>query len=121
MSADIVSTANGIITLKISGKLTQPELAAAQNAAAGILRQHGNVRVLVLVDDFQGWEREGDWGDVSFLVENDQYMEKMAIVGDKNWKDLWLIFAGKGFRHCLIEYFQPEEAAKAQAWLMEHT
>ncbi len=120
MSADIVSVENGILTLKISGKLTQPELAVAQNTARGILRQHGKMRILVLAENFQGWERGGDWGDLSFQDENDQYMEKIAIVGDKKWEDLALIFAGKGFRHCLVEYFQPEEAAKAQAWLMEN-
>ena len=121
MSAEIVSATNGIITLKISGKLTQPDLAAVQNTAAEILRQHGSMRMLVLAHNFQGWERGGDWGDLSFLDENDQYMKKIAIVGDKKWEDLALIFAGKGLRRCLVEYFQPEEAAKAQAWLMENT
>jgi hypothetical protein len=79
------------------------------------------MRLLVLTDDFQGWEQAGDWGDLSFMLQNDPFMEKMAIVGDKKWQDLAVIFAGKGFRHCLVEYFPPEEAAKAQAWLMENT
>lgn len=119
MSAEIVSVANGIMTLKISGKLTHPELAAVQKRAEEILHQHGRMNILVIVDAFQGWEKEGDWGDLSFLLKNDRFMERMAIVGDKKWEDLALVFAGKGFRRCLVEYFPSQEAAKAQAWLTE--
>jgi hypothetical protein len=120
MSAKIENFENGFITVKVSDKLTQPEFAAVQHAASGMVRQHGNIRILVLMENFQGWERGGDWEDLSFLEANDQYMEKMAIVGEKKWEDLALIFTGQGFRKCLIEYFQPDEVAKARAWLMEN-
>ncbi|MDA8239342.1 MAG: STAS/SEC14 domain-containing protein [Nitrospiraceae bacterium] len=119
MSAEIVNVANGIITLKISGKLSQPDLAAVQGSVAKIFRQQGKMRILVLAEDFQGWEKEGDWGDLSSMLENDQFMERMAIVGEKRWKELGLVFAVKGFRDCLVEYFQPEEIVRAWAWLAE--
>jgi hypothetical protein len=120
MSAGIVSTANGIVAVKISGKLRQPELVAIEKTMAEIFRQQGKMRILILAEDFQGWERGGDWGDLSFMRENDQHMEKMAIVVDAKWKDLALIFTGKNYRECPVEYFQPEEVAQAQAWLMEN-
>lgn len=119
MSAEIVSVANGIITLKVAGKLTHPELVAVQKRAEEILRQQGKMNILVITDAFQGWEKEGNWGDVSFLLKNDKLMERMAIVGEKEWKDLAFAFVGKGFRHCVVEYFPTQEAAKAQAWLTE--
>lgn len=120
MSAGIVSTANGIITVKISGKLRQTELAAMEKTAVEIFRQHGKVRILILAEEFKGWEQGGDWGDLSFMRENDQHMEKIAIVGDAKWKDLSLIFTGKNYRECPVEYFQPEEVSQARAWLMEN-
>ncbi len=120
MSAGIVSMANGIVTVKISGMLRQPELAALEKVAVEIFRQQGKMRILILAEDFQGWERGGDWGDLSFMRENDQHMEKIAIVGDGKWKDLSLIFTGKNYRECPVEYFQPEEVSQAQAWLMEN-
>jgi len=120
MSAGIVSTANGIVTAKISGRLRQSELVAMEKAAVEIFRQQGKMRILILAEDFQGWERGGDWGDLSFMRENDRHMEKIAIVGDKKWKDLSLIFTGKNYRECPVEYFQPEEVCQAQAWLMEN-
>ncbi len=119
MSAEIVDIANGIITAKVSGKLKQPELAAAQKAMAEILRQQGKMRILILTENFEGWDKGGNWGDMSFLHAYDSQMERMAIVGDEKWKGLTMMFTGTGFRRCVIEYFAPEDAAKAKAWLME--
>jgi len=119
MSADIVSVKDGIITLRVSGRLTQPDLASVQDSTTETLRQQTKARILIYAEDFDGWEQGGKWEDLSFMEKNDQYMERMAIVGEKKWEDLTLLFAGKGLRHCLVEYFPPEDAAKAYAWLME--
>jgi hypothetical protein len=117
MSAEIISAANGLLTLKVGGRLTQPELAAAQKQAAEILQKEGRMSVLVLTEGFQGWERGGAWGDLSFQMENDPLIEKLAIVGEKQWEDLALLFASKGFRKFPVEYFAPTELSKARAWL----
>jgi hypothetical protein len=118
MSAEIVSNDEGILTIRITGRLAQPELAASQKAAAEILRQQGRSRLLVVADRFQGWEKGGDWGDLSGQAELDPYVEKMAIVGEQKWQDLALVFAGKGIRHVPVEYFLPADMEKARAWLV---
>jgi hypothetical protein len=120
MSAEIINTADGILTARISGKLTQPEMRALQSQAAAVLQQQAKMRLLILAEGFQGWERGGDWGDLSFQMQNDLYIEKMAIVGDKKWEDLVLVFAGKGFRKFPLEYFQPADLAQARAWLAQN-
>jgi hypothetical protein len=117
MSAEIIDNTGGIVTAKITGKLTHPELVALQKSATDILRQRGKARLLVVAENFQGWEKGGDWGDLSFQMENDTHIEKMAIVGEKKWEDLALVFAAKGLRKFPIEYFQPADLAKARAWL----
>lgn len=117
MSAEIGTIADGILTVRITGRLAHPELRAAQHQAAAILQGESKVRLLVLADGFQGWERGGDWGDLSFQVENDPFIEKMAIVGEQRWEDLALIFAGKGLRKFPVEYFQSADLARARTWL----
>lgn len=119
MSAEIIKYTNGIATVRVTGKLTQPELAAFQKSAADLIRQHGNIRFLVLVTEFQGWEKGGDWGDISFQMEHDDHIKKMAMVGDKQWEDLALVFTAKGLRKFPIEYFQPADLAKAETWLKQ--
>jgi len=119
MSAEIIDIANRVITARITGKLTQPELALLQKAAGELIKQHGKVRILVVTESFEGWQRGGSWGDLSFQLEHDAEIERMAIVGDRKWEDLTLVFAAKGLRKFPIEYFEPGELSRARAWLAE--
>jgi hypothetical protein len=41
----------------------------------------------------------------------------MAMVGEKKWEQLALIFAAKPIRKFPVEYFQPAELEKARTWL----
>jgi hypothetical protein len=116
MSAEIISNTGGVLTARISGRLTQPELAALQAAAVDRIREQGQVSMLVLVEHFQGWRDSDDWSDVSFM-ENDPHIKKMAIVGEKKWADLALVFTASAIRKFPIEYFEPADLARAQAWL----
>lgn len=116
MSAEIIDNRGDTLTFKISGKLAQSELVDAQKSAAEILQKEGKKHVLVIVDHFQGWGK-GDWADLSGQMAMDPYIDRMAIVGEKKWEDLALLFTGKGIRRVPIEYFSPAELARAQAWL----
>ena len=117
MSAEIIDTQGGIVTLRVSGRLTETELADVQRRMAAIIRARGKARILVWADEFLGWERSGQWNDFSFQEQHDPSIEKMAIVGTPQFKDDALLFVGKGWRPFPIEYFVPGEAALARAWL----
>jgi hypothetical protein len=108
---------DGIVTWNITGQLQQPDLTATQKYASDIIRKHGPIRILVIAEDFKGWAKAGDWGDLSFQIENDQYIEKVAVVVDKKWEDLVNMFIGKGLREFPVECFRPSEKDNAMAWL----
>jgi len=117
MSAEIVDNTEGVLTIRISGKLRHSELATAQKNAAEMLKKKGGSRVLVLAEKFEGWEKAGDWGDLSGQQQLDAQIDRMAIVGEKRWEDVALLFTGKGIRHIEIEYFSPTDLIKARSWL----
>lgn len=117
MSAVFVGLLEGVITIKISGKLTQPELAEVQKSAGELIQQQGRGRFLILVENFQGTAPEGNWGDLSFQARFDSLIEKIAIVGDKPLEELALLFTAKGIRPVPVEYFQPSEMGRARVWL----
>ncbi|MCL4791829.1 MAG: STAS/SEC14 domain-containing protein [Gammaproteobacteria bacterium] len=117
MAAELVSVDDGLVTLRVSGRLTQSELASLQQRSAGIIRQTGTVRVLVLVEHFEGWEQGGQWDDFSFQEANDPHIARMAIVGDEKWRDLALLFTSKDLRQFPLEYFAADQLAAARAWL----
>ena len=116
MSVDCQQDDSGLLTMKIRGKLNSSELAAAQRAAAAALRQKSGLCILVQCEAFEGFAQGGDWGDLSFQI-NDVLIEKMAIVADQKWKDSVLMFVGKGFRKFPIEFFAPDQIDRAREWL----
>ncbi|SRR5579862_8579062 len=118
MSATIANNRGKVLTVKVCGKLTQPELASAQKQALGIFQKEGAKRLLILVEDFEGWGK-GYWGDMSGQISMEPFIERMAIVGDRKWEGLALLFVGKGVRRLAIEYFPPSDLAKAQEWVTQ--
>jgi hypothetical protein len=123
MPAKISNVEGRTVTVKLSGLLTQKELSAVQAetrhviATARILSTNCRIRVLVLAEDFAGWEKGGQWTDFAFQEDHDDDIERMAIVGEEQWRDLTLLFTSKGLRPFPIEYFIPEQLAEARAWL----
>jgi len=117
MPVKILEGEGNIFVARISGRLTQPDFAALQQATAKFISERGAIKVLAIIENFLGWDNSGDWGDCSFQVENDSYIKKMAIVGDPKWKEEAFMFTGQGFRPVQIEFFEPSQAPAASHWL----
>ncbi len=101
----------------VSGILGKAELEQAQNECESAIQKMGHIKILVVLDNFQGWEKAKDWEDLSFSARNDAYIDKLAIVGDQQWKDLVFAFTAKGLRPVLIEYFGEGQEGAARTWL----
>ena len=117
MPCEIIEREKGLITIKISGMLKEAELDRAEQMAAEDMRSGGKIRLLLLVDNFQGWDNRDDWGDVSFQSQYDEQIEKIAIVCEERWRQKAETFAGKGIRNVEIRSFTPSQAALAKAWI----
>ena len=81
------------------------EFNGAQCKIKEVIKKTGHVQILILTENFEGWERSEGWGDWSFAERNDSYIDKIAVVGDEKWRDSVFSFTGKGFRSVAIEYF----------------
>ncbi len=102
----------------MSGKLSIDELQLAQNQADLVIQKLGGIKILIILDNFSGWEKAEGWDDFSFAERNDRYIEKIAIVGDRKWEDLAYAFTLKGLRPFPIEYFKDGESEAAEHWLL---
>jgi SpoIIAA-like len=116
MTAQILDLSEGVLTLKVSGTLSQLDLSLVQQAADKIVSSQGRLRILILAEDCTGWERGKRWGDFSCQTERGE-IAKIAIVGDPEWEDLALMFTATGLRSFPIEYFPYTRLAAARAWL----
>ena len=117
MTVEVLGISDGVIEFAVTGKLSEKELAAAQQTAAEVIRRDGKVRLLINAERFDGWEQGGSWSDFSFEEDFDPFIEKMAFVGDRRWEELILVFSNKAFREFPIEYFGPHEAGQARDWV----
>ena len=117
MGATIQQEAGGLRVLRITGLLRKSELDAALAAEAKQWEPATRVRVLIIVEDFKGWERGADWGDTSFLFTHDDQIEKIAIVADPRWEAETLMFAAAGIRRAPVKFFPSDQHALARAWL----
>ena len=117
MAFTIIDTSGPIISATISGEVGKSEVTQMQAAAVDAMRRFGKISALFILDNFRGWKREPDWGDVTFMTEHDQEITKIAVVGEEQWRDLVFAFLAKGFRQAEVEYFLPGDLAKARAWL----
>ncbi|MGH7844742.1 MAG: STAS/SEC14 domain-containing protein [Candidatus Binatia bacterium] len=117
MPVEIIDAAGKLLQLKTRGMFKRADYDRIIQIAKEAIEPEGKVCALVILEAFEGWERRGDWGDVSFMMEQGQHIEKMAIVGDEKWKDDAFAFTAKGFRATAIEFFTPSRLSEARMWL----
>jgi len=117
MSIEIIGTHNNVLMITLSGRLKQSEHAELQRSMAEKVGKQEKMGVLVIATAFEGWDKSSRWDDLEQQFAMDPLIRKMAIVGDKKWEDLAIMFTAKGLRRFPIEYFTPAEIAKATAWV----
>jgi hypothetical protein len=117
MGVTIQQEEGGLRVIRISGLLRKAEMDAALGAEARKWGPTTRVRALVTVEDFEGFERGADWGDISFMVKHDQQIERIAIVAEPKWEAETLTFAGAGFRQAQVKFFTKKQLSEARAWL----
>lgn len=111
--------ARQLCEIHVSGVLRHEELTANQEQLAPYIEAGDEPRILVVVGDFQGWERGGDWNNLDFMFSHGTKIAKIAFVGDKSWEDQLKMFVGAGFRSAPVGYFETAHIDVARAWLLD--
>lgn len=106
-----------IALIRVTGKLEKTEFDEAQQGITSLIRARNKIKILIITQNFEGWEKSEEWQDTTSVGPNDPFIEKIAIVGDPKWKDLILLFSLKGMRSVPIEFFNADSEIKAQDWL----
>ena len=106
-------------TIKITGLMTYADQEKIQQVGMRAFKQQEKLCILVIFENFQGWDNDPRWNDLSFQAVGDQHIAKMAVVCAESWHNEILMFLGDGFRSFSIQAFQANEIELAQAWLSE--
>jgi len=117
MSASLQHERDNVYRIDLRGVFQEHEFLAMQRLLAAELDGANRIRLLVMLTEFEGWERTATWRDLTFYVRHGNDIERIAIVGDDRWRAEALMFAAADLRDAPVAYFDAVQAAQARAWL----
>lgn len=117
MAYEVLEIDNDIMRVRISGVMRLADQKALQEMARDLIDRGLKPRLLIMAENFEGWEKAEEWEDVGFLTGYGNSIIKMAIVGDESWKEQVFMFTGKGLRPTEIEFFPASALEDAESWV----
>ena len=107
------------IVVHLTGKLTTEDYEKYLPEIEKLIREHGKLSILVIMNDFHGWERGALWEDIKFDAKHRNDVARLALVGDKTWEK-WMAKICRPFTSAEIRYFESHERDAAEAWIGQH-
>ena len=108
---------NNVFRLDVRGTLRLVEFETCQERLIAEMTRIGPIRLLFVLEEFEGWEPHAGWSDLSFYVKHGDKIERIAIVGPERWRSEALMFAAADLRKAPVEFFAEGDVAEARAWL----
>jgi hypothetical protein len=105
-----------VLELHLTGKLAREDYETFVPVVERLVEQHGKIRLLVEMHDFHGWTAGALWEDTKFAVQYFSDIERLAVVGEKQWQEGLSLFS-KPFTAAVVRYFDHSKADEARAWL----
>jgi hypothetical protein len=105
-----------VLEVAVSGKLTPGDYEQFSPAFERLVNQRGKIRVLFEMTDFHGWDAAAVWDDIKFDLKHFADIERVAMVGDKQWEKGMSVFC-RPFTTATIRYFDHAAIEDARAWL----
>jgi hypothetical protein len=105
-----------VLEVQVSGKLAADDYQRFVPEFERLVQQHGKISVLFVMNDFHGWEAGALWQDIKFDLKHFSDIERLAMVGDKQWEKGMAMFC-KPFTKAQIRYFDHAQVAAARAWV----
>ncbi len=119
MSVELREGAGGkVLEIKLSGTLTKEDYEHFVPEVDRLIRQHGTVRMLVQMHDFQGWSAGAWWQDLKFDLKHFSGLDRLALVGDGNWEPGTAPFCHP-VTWANVGYFDETNADEARNWINE--
>jgi hypothetical protein len=119
MSVTLTRETNNFFVISIDGVLSYDELKEIESKGRQDFKLEVDIKLLVLAQNFSGWGKEGDWGDLTFFYEIDSKLDKIAVVTQEKWKDEMLMYLGAGRRQAEVKIFFEDEEEAARSWLQD--
>jgi hypothetical protein len=105
------------VEIRLSGRVSTEEFDKVADRLEAFIKRHGQVRVLEVIQDFEGMDAGALWHDVKFSLRHLQDFSRIAVVASPETHNLWSSLVSP-FIHCEVKHFAPDEVEEARDWLM---
>jgi hypothetical protein len=105
------------VEIEISARVSTEEFDRTAKKLEGFIGRHGRVRVLEIVNHFEGMDAKAFWHDLKFSLRHLNDFSRCAIVSDAKFLSLWSTMV-EPFIYCQVAHFKPEEVEAARDWLL---
>lgn len=119
MAVEIVQLLRGVLTIKVTGELSDLEIDQLQAAATQAVAQWNQFRVLIILEEFDGWAASRAGDGAGFIRRDRQAVEKIAIVGDDKHEDVGRLFLSENLPAAAVSYFAPADRDQAVLWIVD--
>jgi len=108
----------GLLEVRLTGKLVKQDYDSFLPVVERLVKEHGKIRMMVVMRDFHGWTAGALWEDVKFDLKHFGDIERLALVGETKWEQGMAVFC-KPFTKALVRYFDQAQITEARDWLAE--
>jgi hypothetical protein len=105
-----------LLEVRLTGKLVKRDYETLSPTVAHLIKRHAKIRMLVDVQELQGWTAGALWEDLKFDAKHFTDIERLAIVGESTWEEGLTAFC-KPFTTAEIRHFALADVAEARSWL----
>jgi hypothetical protein len=117
MSMSVEQEQKNVYRVDVRGILQKQDFEQCQQRLIGEMRRAGNIRLLFVLDGFEGWDQKDDWRDMTFYTKYGSSIDRIAIVGDERWRSETLMFAGADLRRAPVQFFPAAALDQARDWV----
>ena len=105
------------VEILLEGRVSTEEFDRVASKLEAFINRHGHVRVLEIIQDFEGMDAVAFWHDIKFSLRHLKDFSRIAVVCNPDTQHLWSSLVAP-FMSCVVEHFGPGAEDAARDWLM---
>ena len=105
-----------ILGFEIVGGITKKQKKRICKVLENQIRESGKIRLLLVIVPHKKMDAESLLFDLNFTLTYSDKIERMAIIGNKEWENTWVALFGL-FSHIRTQYFDRSEIKAAWKWI----
>lgn len=109
-------TDGNVVATRATGKLEKSDYDIILPVLKEKEKEYEKISWYFEMQDFEGWDLNAAWKDLKFDVKHANQLEKVAMVGAKDWEEK-LTGLMKPFTSADIRFFDSNEKEKAKNWI----